>query len=144
MKSNLASLYLEINITVPSLSVVGNYSLDGIVLGIFPLEGGGGLSAMITGLKTWTKAIFQLGSPMKFTELLFDMSFQTIKVHFDQLLGGGQWITYIQSITSFIGPILFNKFKPKIMKELNGFALKKINEELAKNPTIAKILGPIG
>jgi len=138
---DILDLNMQIELFVPLLRADGVYSLDGSIFGLLPLYGNGDAYIEITGLDISANPgiIIDADGYLQVTELELNAGFQGIKLHLDNLLGGGDFGETINNLLSVLAPQLWDLFKNDLFNELNKVLVSLLNNELKKCP-IAQII----
>ena len=123
---DLEALSLELELTLADLRVRLNnpiflikplhkgdadYKLDGTLASIFPLYGEGPMWLEIYGLDLYAKAAVLINAEgfVEITEMDITADFTDIKIHLDNLLGGGAFGESINNLLNVLGVYIWDQ-----------------------------------
>merc|ERR1711936_480931 len=126
-------LGLELNLTLADLRGDATYSADGTALGIFPIYGDGPMYLELFGVTLHAKAAVLINADgfVEITEMDIAADFTDIKVHLDNLVGGGNFGETINNILNLLGPMIWDLVKGYLFPFLDEILLKVLNDALA-------------
>jgi len=141
---NLQNLQLSINLFFPKIAAEAEYDLNGKIFNFIPLYGKGPAHIQIVDLDIkGTAGLTMVNGHFQSTPFQLELSFGSISVHLENILGGGSLGDVVNGVVNMLGKILFDKFKPDILRELNSAVLKELNDALSK-VSIEDIMGGLG
>lgn len=131
---DITALSLELGLKIPLLRGDADYTLDGSIFSLFPLYGDGPMYVILNELLVGGKAGVTLDTEgyLQVYELTLDATFDSIDIHFDNLVGGGNFGEVINQVLSLLGPQIWDLVKDDVFKELNGALLSILNDALHK------------
>ena len=88
-----------------------DYSLDGTILGLLPLYGEGPMWLEIYGLDLYAKAAVLINADgfVEITEIDLTADFTDIKIHLDNLLGGGNFGESVNNLLNVLGGYIWDQ-----------------------------------
>lgn len=131
---DLELLSLDLELFVPLLRADAIYSLDGVIFSIFPVFGEGAMFLEINELDLTAKAALTLSEEgfIQVGLLNIDATFGSINVHFDNLVGGGDFGEVINQIISLLGKQIWDLVKPSVLTEVSNALMGVLNDALSK------------
>lgn len=140
VNANLDTFFLRLVLNLPSVRAKGNYTLDGKLLKIFPLNGNGSFSINLTNadISGHGNLIPQDGT-LQMKTLDLDLKWKTLEVYLENFLGGGRFSQVLQRILPNVGKKMFDNFKTDIQKNLNSMLIRNLNQ-MFKKPEVKKIV----
>ncbi|XP_023243800.1 uncharacterized protein LOC111641801 isoform X1 [Centruroides sculpturatus] len=136
LRADLEEGHASFDLSLPEIKASGKCHIQGKFIKIFPIFGDGDYSIEVNNLKISGYAHLEFNSTantnLRLDRLQLDIFFDGIRVKFDNLMGGGRWTKSLMKVLNGISRNLFLRFKPEILKELNGAILKLTNHELGK------------
>ena len=90
-----------------------DYKLDGTIISILPLYGEGPMWLEILGLDVYAKAAVLINADgfIEVTEMDITADFTDIKIHLDNLLGGGNFGESINNLLNVLGGYIWDQVK---------------------------------
>jgi hypothetical protein len=130
---DLEGLGLELELTIFKLRGDAEYTLDGSIFGIFPLYGEGPMWLEIYGLDLYAKAAVLINAEgfLEVTTMDITADFIDIKLHLDNILGGGDFGETINTILNIMGGYIWDQLKDILFPILDDVLKKVINDALA-------------
>jgi len=130
---DLEALSLELELTIADLRGDANYKLDGTLAGILPLYGEGPMYLEIFGLDLYAKASVLINADgfLTITEMDITADFTDIKIHLDNLLGGGNFGESINNLLNVLGGFIWDQVKEILFPLLDEVLLKVLNDALS-------------
>ncbi|KAG1652342.1 hypothetical protein GQR58_026371 [Nymphon striatum] len=122
---NLNRLQFEFGLRIPKLTIKGRYTLNGKVVKIFPIYGNGKYSVTVRNLKISTHVKVTIANNGRGTLVeppRLDVSFSSVSVNFENLLGGLSNV--LNGIINALAKPVFKKFEPNLMKSLKKALFK--------------------
>ncbi|XP_076317078.1 uncharacterized protein LOC143229116 [Tachypleus tridentatus] len=142
VKSNLVSFNTKISFTIPKVLVTGTYSLDGLIINIFPLSGKGKYQIEGDDITfTFFGRLFFSLDDIKLSSLLLDhLEWKNVRVvELADFLGGGIFAEKIAEVLPTVGKGMFERFQPKLAELTNTLLLNVLNHEL-RRPEVREII----
>ncbi|XP_044736071.1 uncharacterized protein LOC123298196 isoform X2 [Chrysoperla carnea] len=130
--------HVEINATVPTVNITGDYDLDGFVLEMIPMYGNGPFSVNITNLHIGIIANVSIMGVNKFKiqDLSLWLTMDETQMFFDNLLNGDEeYQPLFNKMFSEIGPQAVIDLWPDIEPILVRKVMKAVNGKNEKNST---------
>jgi len=130
---DIEDLSLELELTLADLRGDADYKLDGTIASIFPLYGEGPMMLEIFGLDLYAKAGLLINTEgfIEVTQMDITADFTDIKIHLDNLLGGGNFGESINNLLNVMGVYIWDQLKDLLFPLLDEVLLKVINDALA-------------
>merc|ERR1712215_216771 len=102
---DVEQLSLELELTLADLRGDADYKLDGTLAAIFPIYGEGPMWLEIYGLDAYAKASVLINEEgiIEVTSMDITADFTDIKMHLDNLLGGGPFGESINNLLNVMG-----------------------------------------
>ncbi|XP_076338261.1 uncharacterized protein LOC143240162 [Tachypleus tridentatus] len=145
LKVDIKKLTLQIKLNIPKLIATGQYELEGKIINIFPLSGKGKAKIEANNVNVGGNAILTLsGEKLQVSSLDLHLTFHSISVNFENLLGGGSLGDLVNNLISSLGRPLFDKFGPKLLTDLENGLKRSLNKELGKYSLSDILDGKIG
>lgn len=136
LKADLEKGFTNFSIAVPELTADGYCYMDGRILGIFPITGDGPFNIHVTQVSIDGYGNLNMSAGGDYSvymnNLLLNLTFGSIDVEFESLLGGGRWAQTLVKLITGLAPKLFMYFHEEAMVEINKALLTLINKELEK------------
>ncbi|XP_015907494.1 uncharacterized protein [Parasteatoda tepidariorum] len=143
LKADLVRGFANISITLPEMEADGHCYMNGKVLNIFPINSDGPFFIQVKQVQIsgYGDLNVTMGEHTRIhmNDLNLHLTFDSLKIEFQSLLGGGRWTKMLLKLVSGLGPKLFIHFHEEAMTELNKALLKLINKELDKG-TLSELL----
>lgn len=137
---NLEQLYLSINLTLPEVTIIGYYNLNGMLLKIFPLYGNGNFEINATEVCIAGKGQLHFtNETLQMSLLKLDLSWHQISMSLENFLKGGDFSDVLQRVVPGVGKDVFLAYKPFILEKLECALTNKINEKL-NDPLLKDII----
>eukprot|EP00091_Calanus_sinicus_P011461 TRINITY_DN2597_c0_g1_i14.p1 TRINITY_DN2597_c0_g1~~TRINITY_DN2597_c0_g1_i14.p1 ORF type:complete len:254 (-),score=101.37 TRINITY_DN2597_c0_g1_i14:40-801(-) len=138
---DLEALSLELELTIADLRGDADYKLDGTIASILPLYGEGPMWLEIYGLDVYAKAAVLINAEgfVEITEIDLTADLTDIKMHLDNLLGGGNFGESINNLLNVVGGYIWDQVKDLLFPLLDEVLLKVINDAL-KGCNIADLI----
>jgi len=129
---DLESLGLDLELTIANLRGDAIYSMDGSIAGILPLYGDGPMWLEIHGLDLIAAASIMINEEgfVEIVDMNLDAKFTEIKIHLDNLLGGGNFGETINNMLNLLGGFIWDQLKGILIPELNKVLKEFINDAL--------------
>lgn len=134
---DLSALTMDLRAFMPYLKIDGDYSLNGIVLTVFPIYGDGPFYVQVfdvTMAGNGSLGLDETGNYVQLTSLNMDATFATMVVNFENLLGGGDLGDTLNSIMSALGVAIYEKVKPIVIESLTQGIITVVNDALSRYP----------
>lgn len=130
---DLITYSMQLGLAIDDLRGDANYVLDGTMFGIFPLFGNGPMWLEIYGLQLFAEAevIINAGGFLEVSEMNITAEFEDIKMHLDDLMGGGDMEETINKILNTLGLTLWDQLKDAIFPLLDNLLIDVINDALS-------------
>ncbi|GFV88572.1 uncharacterized protein TNCV_1243821 [Trichonephila clavipes] len=127
---NLAEMNLSAEMSVPMLSIVGDYFLQGSVT-FFPLSGEGPFYMNLSSIVLKGHSIIKNSPNGKLTmeNVNLNSDVGNIDLHFENLMGGGTWGSISNSLLNQLSELILGELKPTLLRELGSY-LKYAFDEL--------------
>jgi len=131
LNTDLINLRFRIELGFPSIVATSNYDLKGKAFRILPIFGNGGAQITANNLKiVTTAAISMVNSKFQLSSFNHDLSYGSINVNLQNLVGGGSLGEVVNGLLNIFGPKLFDMKKADIQRELDQIIIKEINNKL--------------
>ncbi|GFT04260.1 uncharacterized protein NPIL_64611 [Nephila pilipes] len=127
---NLAAMNLSAEMSVPMLSIVGDYFLHGSVT-FLPLSGEGPFYMNLSSIVLKGHSIIK-NSPsgkLRMESVNLNSEVGNIDLHFENLMGGGTWGSISNSLLNQLSELILGELKPTLLRELGSY-LKYAFDEL--------------
>merc|ERR1719348_2917586 len=126
---DIEQLSLELELTIADLRGDAEYKLDGTLAAIFPLYGEGPMWLEIYGLDAYAKASVLINEEgyIEVTSMDITADFTDIKMHLDNLLGGGPFGESINNLLNVMGVYIWDQVKV-INDALSGCSIADLIE----------------
>ncbi|XP_057364922.1 uncharacterized protein LOC130685614 [Daphnia carinata] len=134
---DLAQLSMDLRSFMPYMKIDGLYDLSGIAGVVFPIYGNGPYRLEIfevNMLGGGSMGLDETGNYLQLTSLEMDVSFTTMVVYFENLLGGGDLGDTLNDILSELGMAIFDMVKPIVIENLTTGIMKVVNDALSQYP----------
>jgi len=134
---DVPKLAMDLRSILPYLKISGQYSIDGIMLGVFPIFGDGPFTVELFDLVMLGGGDLDIdptGKYLQLSSLKMDANFTTMAFNFENLLGGGDLGATINEIMGQLGSSIFEQVKPKILDGLINGITKVVNDALSQLP----------
>jgi len=130
---DLEALSLELELTLADLRGDADYSLDGTILGLLPLYGEGPMWLEIYGLDLYAKAAVLINADgfVEITEIDLTADFTDIKIHLDNLLGGGNFGESVNNLLNVLGGYIWDQVKGLLFPLLDDVLKNVLNDALS-------------
>merc|ERR1712098_835902 len=130
---DIEQLSLELELTIADLRGDAEYKLDGTLAAIFPLYGEGPMWLEIYGLDAYAKASVLINEEgyIEVTSMDITADFTDIKMHLDNLLGGGPFGESINNLLNVMGVYIWDQVKVLLFPLLDEVLVKVINDALS-------------
>lgn len=127
---NLAEMNLSAEMSVPMLSIVGDYFLQGSVT-FFPISGEGPFYMNLSSIVLKGHSIIKNSPNGKLTmeNVHLNSDVGNIDLHFENLMGGGTWGSISNSLLNQLSELILGELKPTLLTELGSY-LKYAFDEL--------------
>nr|CAD7610871.1 unnamed protein product [Timema genevievae] len=138
---NALALKATFGVSVSRVTCDGTYDITGVVGNLIPAWGKGPFTAEITGLNV-TNGLLQIGSTngtLFLKNLTVDFTYDSIKLHFEGLVGGGSLGELVNQILDDLVPDLLVQFKPDILNYLSS-TIKTYADDVLKTMTVSDLL----
>jgi len=131
LDTDLINLRLKIDIGFPTIDATAVYDLKGRAFRILPIFGNGKAQFTANDLKiVTTAAISMIDHKFQLTSFNHDLSYSSIKVNLENLVGGGSLGQVVNGLLNIFGPKLFEAKKADFQRELDQIIMKEINSKL--------------
>jgi len=131
LNTDLINLKLQISLGFPSIIATAVYDLKGKAFSILPIFGNGNARFTANDLKIDTTASISLiDHKFQLTSFQHDLSFSSINLNLENLVGGGALGDVINGLLNYFGPKLFEMKKADIQRALDQIIIKEINSKL--------------
>jgi len=109
------------------------YSLDGAIASIFPLYGDGPMWLELYNLVLYAKASVTLNAEgyIQVTSMDITADFTGIKLHLDNLMGGGSFGDAINNLLNLLGDYIWDQLKGFLFPLLDDVLTKILNDALS-------------
>lgn len=128
---NLAKMNLSADMSVPILSIIGQYYLDGTVT-FFSLVGDGPFWMNMSAIKLRGHSL--IGSTPEGRLSMGDINLESdvgdIALHFDNLMGGGAWGSISNSLLNQLSELILGELKPSLLRELSSYLKHQFDDVL--------------
>merc|ERR1712106_595192 len=130
---DIEQLSPELELTLADLRGDADYKLDGTIASIFPLYGEGPMMLEIFGLDLYAKAGLLINTEgfIEVTQMDITADFTDIKIHLDNLLGGGNFGESINNLLNVMGVYIWDQLKDLLFPLLDEVLLKVLNDALS-------------
>merc|ERR1719309_1717422 len=130
---DVEQLSLELELTLADLRGDADYKLDGTLAAIFPIYGEGPMWLEIYGLDAYAKASVLINEEgiIEVTSMDITADFTDIKMHLDNLLGGGPFGESINNLLNVMGVYIWDQVKVLLFPLLDEVLVKVINDALS-------------
>lgn len=126
---NLSEMNLSAEFSVPMLSIVGDYFLDGTVT-FLPISGEGpfymNLSTIV--LKGYSIIKPTPEGKLEMGKVKMDSDVGLIALHFENLMGGGTWGSISNSLLNQLSELILGELKPSLLRELSSYLKYQFDE----------------
>jgi len=138
---DMEDLSLELELTIADLRGDANYKLDGTVAIIFPLYGEGPMWLEIYGLDLYAMASVFINADgyLEVTAMNITADFTDVKMHLDNLLGGGNFGESINNLLNVMGGFIWDQVKVFLFPLLDDVLMQVLNDAL-KDCSIADLI----
>lgn len=132
LQANLTQMMLKMQLTFKNWTVNGLYNMTGKVIGIIPLRGNGTFTMEVTDviLTGTAPLVTHVNGTVSVGDLEMDITAGDVDIHFRNLSGGSTWGKFVGQIANFFSNTIFNKAKPKIIRNLRMFVTNSLNKKL--------------
>merc|ERR1712002_449574 len=130
---DIEQLSLELELTIADLRGDADYKLDGTLAAIFPIYGEGPMWLEVYGLDAYAKASVLINEEgiIEVTSMNITAEFTDIKMHLDNLLGGGPFGESINNLLNVMGVYIWDQVKVFLFPLLDEVLVKVINDALS-------------
>merc|ERR1712002_1161417 len=138
---DIEQLSLELELTIADLRGDAEYKLDGTLAAIFPLYGEGPMWLEIYGLDAYAKASVLINEEgyIEVTSMDITADFTDIKMHLDNLLGGGPFGESFNNLLNVMGGYIWDQVKVLLFPLLDEVLMQVLNDAL-KDCSIADLI----
>lgn len=128
MEMNLSRMNLSAIIHIPMLRFSGNYALDG-TLTFISVSGEGGFWMNISDITLYGHSLVRSRSDgrMEMGEIKLFSNVNSIKLHFENLMGGGRWSSFSNSVLNQLSELILDELKHTLLTELSRFLKQQFN-----------------
>ncbi|GIX74158.1 uncharacterized protein CEXT_557051 [Caerostris extrusa] len=119
---NLAEMNLSAEMSVPMLSIVGNYFLQGSVTFI-SLSGEGSFYMNLSSIVLQGHSIIEKSPSGKLVmdDVNLSSDVGSIDLHFENLMGGGAWESISNSLLNQLSELILGELKPSLLREMGSY-----------------------
>merc|ERR550519_1402683 len=130
---DIEELSLELELGIADLRGDADYSLDGVIVSIFPLYGEGPMWLELYDLVLYAKAAVTINDEgyVQVTSLDLSADFKGIKLHLDNLMGGGNFGEAINNLLNALGDYIWDQLKGFLFPLLEDVLTKILNDALS-------------
>jgi len=128
--TNLLQFKMSLELRQEVFRIDGNYFLDGLILSLFPLYGQGDYYIEVTNATIGGGAKLDLMRP-GIEDLFLNFSFESIEVHFENLLGGGSMQSAVETTINLLGKQVVDAVWSLINEPLCQIIEEVVNNALA-------------
>ncbi|KAF8777596.1 hypothetical protein HNY73_014438 [Argiope bruennichi] len=139
---NLAEMNLSAEMSVPMLSIVGEYFLQGSVT-FLPLSGEGPFYMNLSSIVLKGYSIIKSSPSGKLIMDNINLSSDVGKIdlHFENLMGGGAWGSISNSLLNQLSELILGELKPSLLRELASY-LKYVFDDVLFQQLPAGFMDP--
>jgi len=129
---DLERLGLTLDLLIPDLRGDAEYFLDGTILGLLPLYGEGAMFLELFNLNMSAVAnvMINVEGFVEITTMELGADFTEIKIHLDDLLGGGEFGESINNMLNLLGGFIWEQVKGFLFPLLNDVLVDVLNDAL--------------
>jgi hypothetical protein len=129
---DLEHLGLNLDLSIPDLRGDANYKLDGSILGLLPLYGEGAMFLELFNLFLHANASVLIDAEgfVQITTMDLSADFSEIKIHLDDLLGGGEFGESINNMLNLLGGFIWDQLKDVLFPLLDSVLKDVLNDAL--------------
>merc|ERR1711936_1478963 len=131
---DLENLSLELGLSIAELRGDAVYNLTGLVLGILPLYGDGAIWLELYQVQLHAQAAVLIteGGFAQLTSFDISADFSDIKLHLDNLLGGGAFGESVNNLLQALGGYIWDQLKVFLFPLLDQVLLEIFNDLLSQ------------
>merc|ERR1712241_313141 len=129
---DLESLSLSLELGINDLRGDAIYNLTGNILGLIPLYGDGAIWLEIYDLDLSASAAVIINEQgfVRVTTMTLSAAFSSIKIHLENLLGGGNFGESVNNLLNLLGDYIWDQLKDILFPLLDDVLRKVINDAL--------------
>merc|ERR1711953_88522 len=129
---DLESLSLSLELGISDLRGDAIYNLTGNILGLIPLYGNGDIWLEIYDLDLFASAAVLINEQgfVKVQSMVVSAEFSSIKIHLDNLLGGGNFGESVNNLLNLLGDYIWEQLKVILFPLLESVLTDVINDAL--------------
>merc|ERR1719192_550943 len=129
---DLESLSLSLELGISDLRGDAIYNLTGNILGLIPLYGNGDIWLEIYDLDLFASAAVLINEQgfVRVTQMDVSANFTSIKIHLDNLLGGGNFGESVNNLLNLLGDYIWEQLKVILFPLLESVLTDVINDAL--------------
>merc|ERR1712168_1036213 len=129
---DLENLALTLELGINTLRGDAIYNLTGSILGLIPLYGDGAIWLEIYDLDLYASAgvLINEDGYVKVTSMVVSAELSSIKVHLDNLLGGGNFGESVNNLLNLLGDYIWDQLKGLLFPLLEDVLTDVINDAL--------------
>lgn len=128
---NLAKMNLSADMSVPILSIIGQYFIDGS-LTFFSVSGEGPFYMNMSSIKLFGHSL--IGSTpegrLSMGDITLESEVKDIALHFDNLMGGGAWGSISNTLLNQLSELILGELKPTLLRELSSYLKHQFDDVL--------------
>merc|ERR1711970_717235 len=130
---DLEHLGLTLDLLIADLRGDATYKLDGSILGLLPLYGEGPMFLELYNLNLSAVASVMINADgfVELTTMELGADFTDIKLHLDNLLGGGEFGESINNMLNLLGDFIWDQLKGFLIPLLNDVLMDVLNDALS-------------
>jgi len=130
---------VKVALTIPVMSVTGNYDIDGSVF-LLPVKGSGPFSMNLTGVDGLATSHMTLkGTGVRASKIDVDFNIQKINVHLFGLLGGDTVGDAVNNMLNDNSKSILEDVKPRVSQKLNEAITAVLGDAFVDMPSDAFI-----
>merc|ERR1712038_202763 len=129
---DLESLSLSLELGISDLRGDAIYNLTGNILGLIPLYGNGDIWLEIYDLDLFASAAVLINEQgfVKVQSMVVSAEFSSVKIHLDNLLGGGNFGKSVNNLLNLLGDYIWEQLKVILFPLLESVLTDVINDAL--------------
>lgn len=130
---NLAQMNLSADMSVPVLSIVGKYHLQGTVT-FLAVSGEGPFWMNMSTISLRGHSLINSTEEGRLSmgDINLESDVGDIALHFENLMGGGTWGTISNSVLNQLSELILGELKPSLLRELSSYLKHQFNDVLFK------------
>ncbi|XP_015916921.1 uncharacterized protein [Parasteatoda tepidariorum] len=131
---NFSKMNLSAEMSLPMLSIVGQYYLKGTVT-FFPLSGEGPFWMNMSSITLRGHSVMKASSngQLQVDDIKMDSEVDKIALQFENLMGGGTWGSISNSLLNQLGELILGELKPTLLGELSSYIKYQFDNVIFNN-----------